>query len=112
MSWHVFESGKTIGEFGSESGTIIRDEEYGDDARITLEKGGSIAPFAITCGVYGWMVHTRFFSTDFDAQKEFEKMKGEIAGIVDAIPQATDPDEEAKSQIVEEGIERFMELFP
>jgi hypothetical protein len=47
---------------GSEGGTIVLDEEHGLGARITLEKDGAIAPFTITCGIYGWMAHTRFFS--------------------------------------------------
>ena len=32
-------------------------------ARITLERDCRVAPFAITCGIYGWMMHTRFFSS-------------------------------------------------
>jgi hypothetical protein len=35
-------------------------------ARITLERDGH-QPFAITCGSYGWMVHTSFFSGEEEA---------------------------------------------
>lgn len=57
--WIPFENGTTVGTTGSEGGTILRDELHPDGARITLERTAS--QFAITCGVYGWMVHTRFF---------------------------------------------------
>jgi len=45
---------------GSEGGVIVRDEEHALGARITLETGCGIAPYAITCGIYGWMMHTCF----------------------------------------------------
>jgi hypothetical protein len=59
--WIEFEGGSTIGEQGSENGLTLKDEEQVRGARITLERDTRIAPFAITCGIYGWMVHTRFF---------------------------------------------------
>ena len=46
--WHAFEDGATIGQQGSESGEIARDEEHPLGARITLERDTPIAPFAIT----------------------------------------------------------------
>jgi hypothetical protein len=73
--WKPFDSGETIGQEGSENGTITRDEERLRGARITLERTTPTAPFAITCGVYGWMVHTRFFSIEADAIVQFEAMK-------------------------------------
>jgi hypothetical protein len=64
----AFESGGAIGQEGSEDGTITRDEEEDlRGARIT-----PTAPFAITCGVSGWMVHTRFFSIEADVIVQFE----------------------------------------
>ena len=60
MEWITYEDGKTIGSTGSEGGVILRDEECPDGARITLEEETHMGvPFAITCGVYGWLVHTR-----------------------------------------------------
>lgn len=73
--WQPFDCGTTNGQPGSENGIIIRDVELSDGARITLERDGWIAPFAITCGIYGWMVHTRYFSNEAEAQQEFEKMQ-------------------------------------
>ena len=61
MSWQPFDDGKTIGQRGSEKGIIVGDEEHLEGARVTLEQDGEAAPYAITCGIYGWMVHTRFF---------------------------------------------------
>ena len=58
MVWVAVENGATIGTLGSEGGVIERDEEHADGARITIEQGGTIAPYSITCGIYGWMFHT------------------------------------------------------
>ena len=60
-AWHPFEDGASIGQAGSEGGVIVRDDEHPWGARITLERDGGFAPFALTCGIYGWMVHTRWF---------------------------------------------------
>ena len=49
--WYLFDDGKTIGQIGSENGTIIKDEDYKNSCRITIEKDGCTAPFSITCGV-------------------------------------------------------------
>ena len=65
-----------------ENGTIILDEEHVDGARITIERGGSTAPLSITCGIYGWMVHTRFFDTETEARRECEEMKVALAEII------------------------------
>ena len=62
--WYPFESGATLGQKGSEGGAILRDEEHPQEARITFERDTRIAPFAITCGIYGCMMHTRFFSLE------------------------------------------------
>jgi hypothetical protein len=112
MSWYAFENGKSIGQHGSESGSIIRDEEYSDGARITLERDGQTAPFAITCGIYGWMVHTRFFRTESEAQSEFESMREELSRIIGTIPLADDPEVDSKSRAVSEFISEFVRRFP
>jgi len=112
MNWYAFDNGKSIGQRGSESGSIIRDEEHGDGARITLERGGQTAPFAITCGIYGWMVHTRFFGAESEAQVEFESMRAELSRIMSTIPLAADPEVGSKSGAVSESISEFVERFP
>ena len=72
--WQVFDNGSSINQAGSE-GTIIKDEEHSLGARITLEENGVAAPFSITCGVYGLMVHTVFIGEFNEAEKQFEAIK-------------------------------------
>jgi hypothetical protein len=77
MVWIPYNNGNTIGKIGSESGTIIEDIEHIGGARITIEKDGSIAPYAITLGIYQLMFHTHFANKMNDANKfvEFAKFK-------------------------------------
>lgn len=112
MSWYAFDSGKSIGQRGSESGIIIRDEEHDSGARITLERDGHNAPLAITCGIYGWMVHTRFFGTKAEAQTEFEMMRAELSRIISTIPSSSDPDDDSKMAEVSDSLSEFVRRFP
>jgi hypothetical protein len=112
MTWYPFDNGKSIGQRGSESGNIVRDEEHGDGARITLERDALTAPFAITCGIYGWMVHTRFFGAESEAQSEFENMRSALSRIISTIPLTTDPELGSKSRGVSEAISEFVGRFP
>src|SRR5918998_1745981 len=91
ISWTSLDNGASIGQRGSENGIILRDEEHVDGARITLERDGH-TPFSITCGIYGWMVHTCFFGTLEEAESEYEQMKYELADILNIIPFEDDPD--------------------
>lgn len=68
------------GETGSENGTVLMDEEYKESCRITLEKCPQY--YAITCGVYGAMVHTAFCGED-DHIAVYESMKQELADFID-----------------------------
>jgi hypothetical protein len=110
-SWLPCDDGASLGERGSEGGVILRDDEYRGGARITLERGQS-SSFAITCGVYGWMVHTRFFSTLEEAEREYARMQPELAAIVDSQPLAADPDVDAKMDAIVAMIGRFVDEFP
>ena len=109
--WYQFDGGITIGQRGSEKGIILQDEEHSDGARITLESNG-YTPFAITCGIYGWMVHTRFFSLLEEAQLAFGEMKVALAAILKQIPYENDPGVEAKITDVSKAIEQFIVQFP
>lgn len=51
-----------LSDTGSENGIILKDEEYKGACRVTLEKCSRY--YAITCGVYGGMVHTVFCSKE------------------------------------------------
>ena len=65
---------------GSEGGTVIADEEYNGACRITLEKCEKY--YAITCGVYGAMVHTAFAGAD-NYRSVYDEMKSELQRFID-----------------------------
>ena len=90
----------------------MRDEEHDMGARITLERNATTAPYAITCGVYGWMVHTRFFRVEAEALAQFEEMKNSLTGILGTIPQANDAQVEAKMRRVSEALSLFVQQYP
>ena len=77
--WTPFEDGDSLGTKGSEGGTILIDLEHPEGARITLERGGEVAPFSITCGVFGWLTHTRFFAGSDEATGAFSEMLSPLA---------------------------------
>ena len=112
MTWETVDGGGTIGSTGSEQGEIIRDDEFQGSARITIERDGGIAPFAITCGVYGWMVHTRFFDTEQESLTQFEEMKSALTELVDLIPPETDSELDEKMTAVTGRISEFVDRFP
>ena len=70
-----------LNQIGSEGGKILKDEEYKGQCRITLER--CIRYDAITCGVYGEMVHTAY-SDAKDSSSLYESMKKELHMIIDA----------------------------
>ena len=110
-AWLPFDGGASIGEPGSDGGAIVRDDEYRGGARITLERGG-FAAFSITCGVYGWMMHSRYFAALPEAEREYAAMQPELAAIVDALPLQADPDTDAKTDAASAAIGRFVDRFP
>jgi hypothetical protein len=112
MAWGPFDNGATIDKRGSENGITLSDEEHDLGARITLERQTDHAPFAITCGIYGWMFHTRFFGSEANASAEFERMKGGLGAILNIIPRVDDPETDAKYQRVADAIGAFVEQFP
>jgi hypothetical protein len=106
--WHSFDNGATLGLKGSEDGETICDEEHALGARITLEQNAKIAPFAITSGIYGWMLHTRFFAKEDEAVAEYDKMKASLSKIVE---QFSDPNFDGCRE-TEKAIEAFVETYP
>lgn len=112
MSWHPYDGGQTIGQRGSEDGVILRDEEHELGARITLERECISSSAAITCGVYGWFFHTRFFKTEAEGEAEFADMKNGLAGILDVIPFADNPNLDARCALVGDAISQFVNGFP
>jgi len=112
MVWELFESGNTLGQSGSEGGVIIRDEMIQGKSRITLERGSPTAPFAITCGIYGWLVHTRYFANQLQANFAIWRMKHELQKIVALIPFKTKVVATELEADISKRLERFVKNFP
>jgi hypothetical protein len=110
--WQSFDEGRTTGKAGSEAGVILLDEEHAVGARITLERGGRVAPFAITCGIFGWMMHTRFFANEEEARRAYEDMKQALDSIIQSIPLESDPDRDTKIKATMRMIGEFVKHYP
>jgi hypothetical protein len=108
--WHPFDDGATLGLPGSEDGIVVLDEEHSLGARITLERTASVAPFAITCGIYGWMMHTRYFATEMEAKSQYDLMKTSLSELLEAAEQAAEVD--GGKQVMFDGIDEFIGAYP
>ena len=108
--WRQAENGSTAGQRGSEEGTIVRDEEHALGARITLERETRAAPFAITCGIYGWMLHTRFFGDEAEAETEYARMREAIGALLEAAERTAEAD--GGKKVLYDGVSAFVERFP
>ncbi len=109
-SWHPFEDGSTIGLPGSEEGVVIRDEEHSLGARITLERAASVAPFAITCGIYGWMMHTCFLGSEAEAESQYDRMRSSLSALLEAAERTAEVD--GGRQVLFDGIDEFTGTYP
>lgn len=110
-SWYAFENGQTVGKQGSEEGMVLRDEEHPEGARITLERDGH-TPFAITCGIYGWMVHTCFFKTAAEANVAYQEMQVMLSHVMTLFPTKDDPRSIEKEDLVRRAITQFVQRYP
>lgn len=88
---------------GPEKYQVLRDEEHARGARITLEKCNERKAFVITCGIYGWMVHTRFFTREAMALQSYKAMKSELSRILSSF--------QSDDEIIV-SVKRFIERFP
>jgi hypothetical protein len=104
-SWLAYDDGRTIGRVNSEGGVILNDEEYLKGARITLKRGEKIV--SVSCNIYGWINHTRFFSGVPEAERDFIVMKKELGRIMEIITA-----EEVDSLKGWEAISEFVRRFP
>jgi len=75
--WHPYNGGSTIGAEGSENGTILKDEVWDSESRITLEHSGG-SGYSITCGIFGLICHTAFSNSEEEAIEMLESMKRDI----------------------------------
>ena len=109
--WVPFDEGRSIGREGSEDGLVMRDEAYGSRARLTLENETFPAPYAITCGIYGWMMHTRYFASLDEAQAAFSDMKPDIERILTLITTET-LDDDTRFVLVAGELKEFIARYP
>ena len=77
--WVQYDKGRSIGTIGSEGGTIVKDQEYDSCCWITLEECKD--RMAITCGIYGCMVHTAFCEAE-NAEDMYESMKNDLSTFI------------------------------
>lgn len=99
MGWIKFDNGYTYGAHGSEGGSIVKDEELDNSARITLEEL-SKGHYAVTCGIYGTMVHTAWFDEE-NAFSKYEQMKSDIEAMLST------EDEDEFYRLIDEFIDRY-----
>ena len=82
-NWFAYDDGESIGKISAEGGVILRDEEHERGGRVTLKQGGNF--ISVSCHIYGWIDHTRFFRTVADAQREYIMMKNLLGSMLDDI---------------------------
>lgn len=107
--WYSFKDGGSIGQIGSEGGRILGDEEHSDGARVTLEHVRKNR-FTITCGIYGWMVHTRFFDSETAALIGFDETKVELSKILALIP-VSDEASDVSMRVATNAIADFVDRY-
>jgi hypothetical protein len=112
VMWRNFLDGRSVGMMGSEGGDIIRDEEHDAGARVTLERATRVASFYITCGISGWMVHTRWFDSEAVARGEFDTMKDALADILEKLKLAESVSPEEQLAQISPLLRDFVERFP
>jgi hypothetical protein len=81
LKWKLYRNGATLGEVGSESGTIVFDESIDDLARITVETKLREIPAAITFGYIGLFVHTCYFPSNVEAMDFVKRLKPALEDI-------------------------------
>lgn len=66
--------------------------------------------FTITCGIYGWMVHTRFFDSEAAALMGLNETKDELGKILALIP-IEDAANDDNIQIATHAIADFVDQY-
>lgn len=92
--WYIFDNANSIGKKGSEEGIIVSDFENINGARITIEKDGQIAPFAVTVGIYNLMFHSHFCYSE----KEAISFRGKTIKRIDKVFNLLEIDEKDKNE--------------
>jgi hypothetical protein len=106
-NWYPFDAGMSIGQSGSESGKIIEDIENINGARITIEKGASNAPFAVTLGVYGLLFHTYYSGMETQARLFANESKNRIEKLLEHISISQDQQDNLWKEIYNKLVEQI-----
>jgi len=104
-NWLAYDDGRSIGKVSTEGGVILLDDEHEQGARITLKRGSGYV--SVSCHIYGWTDHTRFFKSTSEAQREYVAMKAALGNVVGIIESAG-----SKDIKVWEAISEFVRRFP
>jgi hypothetical protein len=102
--WLSYDDGRSIGRISSEGGMILLDDEHQSGGRITLKRSDKYV--SVSCNIYKWIDHTRFFGTVTDAEREYKSMKMALGEVITMIA-SNSP--EIK---VWEAISEFVRRFP
>ena len=84
--WRPTEGGSTLGLMGAEGGTIVRDESHPAGLRLTLEEDPERSFHVLTCGVSGWLVHRRYFTSDAEAAVAWDEMGPALVALARQLP--------------------------
>jgi hypothetical protein len=103
--WHKYNEGKSINMGMAEDDVILRDDEHQLGARITLKRAKDF--LSISGHVYGWVDHTRFFTTISEAEREYVAMKKALGTVMNVIEET-----DSKEIKVWEAISEFIRRFP
>jgi len=103
--WFAYDNGRSIGKTSPEGGLIMRDEQHPGGARITFKRGSGY--ISVSCILFGWVDHTRFFGTASDAQREYVAMKAALTDVLDVINTV-----DVKEIKIWEAISEFVRRFP
>ena len=104
-NWFAYNGGESIGKTGAEGGVILCDEAHKHGGRMTLKRGKNF--ISVSCHIYGWLDHTRFFNVLTEAQREYVMMRGVLGSIMDESLSA-----DASNIKMWEAIAGFVRRFP
>ena len=104
-NWVAYKDGMSIGKISAEGGVILVDEEHESGGRMTLKQGKTF--ISVSCHIYGWIDHTRFFNSINDAKREYILMKKFMTHMLEDILSAG-----AEDIKMWEAIANFVRKFP
>lgn len=104
-NWLPYNNGITIGAKGPEGDIILMDDAHPIGARITIKQGAQY--FSVSCNIYNWINHARFFNTEDDAKREFLVMEEALLEIINLLSVR-----EIYNIKVWEAISNFVRRFP